>query len=351
MAFWAYMLKCNDDSYYVGQTDNLEKRIAEHQSGTFKGYTFSRRPVELIWSEYFVERAESLAAEAKIKGWSRAKKEALIAGDWNKISHLSRRRSNPSNPSTFRPGQSGPAVVSGQAEMNTIKKPFNYLIIADHASNRLPPEIDDLGVSADDMERHIAWDIGTELLAMRLQSLLKCPSIIAEWSRLLIDLNRDPKHPGLVPETSDGTTIPFNVAMSAAEKMQRMQAYFAPYHQSISQTVDSLENPFLIALHSFTPDMNGTRRPWEIGFLWNKDQRWGLAAAAAMARQHPQRVVGLNQPYSGIALNYTMDRHAENHGLPYLSIEIRQDLLATPADIAVWADRIAGMLAEVAQLV
>jgi predicted N-formylglutamate amidohydrolase/predicted GIY-YIG superfamily endonuclease len=340
MAFWTYILRCVDDSYYVGHTESLENRIAEHQSGAFKGYTFSRRPVELVWSEYFVERAEALAAEAKIKGWSRAKKEALMSGDWDSVSRLARRRSNVA--AKRAPAQSQVAVAS---------KPYNYLIIADHASNRIPPEIDDLGVSADDMERHIAWDIGTALLAMRLQSLLKCPSIIAEWSRLLIDLNRDPKHPGLVPEISDGTTIPFNVAMSAAEKMQRMQAYFAPYHQSISQTVDSLENPFLIALHSFTPDMNGTRRPWEIGFLWNKDQRWGLAAAAAMARQHPQRVVGLNQPYSGIALNYTMDRHAENHGLPYLSIEIRQDLLATPADIAVWADRIAGMLAEVAQLV
>ncbi len=342
MAFWTYILKCIDDSYYVGHTEDLENRIAEHQSGAIKGYTFSRRPVELMWSEYFVERAEALAVEAKIKGWSRAKKEALIAQDRERVSQLARRRSNVPRPSTFRPQATPSSAVSGQSELVT----YNYLIIADHASNRLPPEIDDLGVDPADMERHIAWDIGTELLALRLQSLLKCPAIIAEWSRLVIDLNRDPKHPGLVPEASDGTVIPFNTAMSAAEKMQRMQAYFAPYHQSISQAVQKLDTPFLLALHSFTPEMNGAPRPWDIGFLWNKEARWGLAAAAAIAQQNPQLIIGLNQPYSGIALNYTMDRHAEAHGLPYLSIEIRQDLLGSTKDVALWADRLVEMLSS-----
>jgi predicted N-formylglutamate amidohydrolase len=130
---------------------------------------------------------------------------------------------------------------------------FNYLLICDHASNRIPPEIGDIGVSAEDMEKHIAYDIGTELLTMRLQSLLKCGAVMADWSRLLIDMNRDPKSPGLVPEVSDGITIPYNVGMTTAEKMQRMQEYYAPYHQRISQAIDALEKPFLVAIHSFTP--------------------------------------------------------------------------------------------------
>lgn len=221
---------------------------------------------------------------------------------------------------------------------------YNFLLIADHASNRIPPEVGDIGVDAADMEKHVAWDIGTELLAMRLQSLLKCPAVIAEWTRLLIDLNRDPKHPGLVPEASDGIAIPYNVAMSSAEKMQRMQAYFAPYHQRISQEVDKLEKPFLIALHSFTPQMDGFDRPWHMGFLWNSDARLSLRAAEIMAEIEPALAIGLNQPYSGKALNYTMDRHAERRGLPYLSLEIRQDLLTAPEQIAAWADRISILL-------
>ncbi len=224
---------------------------------------------------------------------------------------------------------------------------YDFLLVADHASNRVPPDIDDLGVDPADMERHIAWDIGTELLALRLQSLLKCPAIIADWSRLVIDLNRDPKHPGLVPESSDGTSIPFNVAMTSAEKMQRMQRYFAPYHQEISRAAANLANPFLVALHSFTPIMGDQPRPWQIGFLWNTQSQWGLKAAAIMAEQQPGFAIGLNQPYSGKALNYTMDRHAEAHHRPYLSIEIRQDLLDTDSEISNWATRLYQLLQKV----
>lgn len=223
---------------------------------------------------------------------------------------------------------------------------YHFLIVADHASNQIPPEIEDIGVNDADMQTHIAWDIGTGLLALRLQQLLKCPAVIAEYTRLLIDLNRDPKHPGLVPAQSDGITIPYNVAISSAEKMQRMQVYFAPYHQRISQELDQLENPFLIALHSFTPVMNGFARPWHIGFLWNSNHQLSLRAAEIMADMEPNFAIGLNQPYSGKALNYTMDRHAERRGLPYLSIEIRQDLLATDADVAVWADRLMQLIGK-----
>jgi predicted N-formylglutamate amidohydrolase len=224
---------------------------------------------------------------------------------------------------------------------------FNYLLICDHASNRIPPEIGDIGVSADDMEKHIAYDIGTELLTMRLQSLLKCSAVMADWSRLLIDMNRDPKSPGLVPEVSDGITIPYNVGMTTAEKMQRMQEYYAPYHQRVSQAIDALEKPFLVAIHSFTPVMKDFERPWQIGFLWNSNTDVSLRAAEIMASMEPGFAIGLNQPYSGKTLNYTMDRHAERRGLPYLSIEIRQDLLDTPENINAWGTRLATLIEKV----
>lgn len=94
MSFWAYMLECADRSFYIGHTDNLEKRIAEHMSGAIKGYTYRRLPVRLVWSQDFATRIEALAAERQIKGWSRAKKQALVEQDWERISHLARSRNS-----------------------------------------------------------------------------------------------------------------------------------------------------------------------------------------------------------------------------------------------------------------
>lgn len=91
--FHCYLLRCADGSYYTGHTDDLPRRIAEHQSGLFTGYTYKRRPIEIVWSDAFQTRDDAKAAERQIKGWTRAKKEALIASDWNRISELARCRS------------------------------------------------------------------------------------------------------------------------------------------------------------------------------------------------------------------------------------------------------------------
>ena len=93
MAFFAYLLRCNDGSYYAGHTDDIERRMAEHSTGAIGGYTAKRLPVTLVWSDSFMTRDEAFAAERKIKGWSRAKKEALIADDWMRISELAGGRS------------------------------------------------------------------------------------------------------------------------------------------------------------------------------------------------------------------------------------------------------------------
>lgn len=92
MAFWVYMLKCADRSYYVGHTDDLERRVAQHRSGTLAGYTQRRQPVRLVYSESFPTRLDALESERRLKGWSRAKKQALVAGDWRGISALGRKR-------------------------------------------------------------------------------------------------------------------------------------------------------------------------------------------------------------------------------------------------------------------
>lgn len=91
MAFWTYILRCADGSYYTGHTDNLEQRLAQHDQGTFEGYTHLRRPLQLVYSQESSSREQALAAEMQIKGWSRRKKEALIKGDWAGLSHAARK--------------------------------------------------------------------------------------------------------------------------------------------------------------------------------------------------------------------------------------------------------------------
>jgi len=92
MTFWAYLLRCGDGSYYTGHCEDLDHRIGAHQSGRGSDYTARRQPLSLLWSEEFASRIEALEAEPRIKGWSRAKKEALIAGDWVRISQLAASR-------------------------------------------------------------------------------------------------------------------------------------------------------------------------------------------------------------------------------------------------------------------
>ncbi|WP_088183205.1 GIY-YIG nuclease family protein [Sphingobium sp. Z007] len=100
MAFWTYMLKCSDGRYYTGHTDNLEYRIGQHQCGQGSEFTKRRLPVVLVWSEVFGTRIEALEAERIVGGWSRAKKEALIAGNWSLVSHFARPPKERDNPQT-----------------------------------------------------------------------------------------------------------------------------------------------------------------------------------------------------------------------------------------------------------
>jgi putative endonuclease len=100
MGAFVYMLLCRDGSYYVGSAtgEDLSRRIAQHQSGAYPGYTFDRRPVKLVWSEHFLQITDAIATERKIKGWSRAKKEALINNNWSTLVNLSKRRAGKSKP-------------------------------------------------------------------------------------------------------------------------------------------------------------------------------------------------------------------------------------------------------------
>lgn len=230
-----------------------------------------------------------------------------------------------------------PLVIDGKAPL---------LIIADHASNSVPPGID-LGIDAALLDNHIAVDIGTEALTRAVAAALGAPAIIATVTRLAIDLNRDPAVRDVIPGASDGHVIPGNLLLSPIERDLRIAAIHAPYHAAIAGEIARRQPAILVSVHSFTParaTFPDEKRPWPVGILYNRDDR---AARVAKSLLREEGVfVGDNEPYSGRELNYTMDRHAEMAAIPYLGIEIRQDGLLTAAGIAGWAAVVARVVAE-----
>lgn len=223
----------------------------------------------------------------------------------------------------------------------------DLLLIADHASADVPPGID-LGIPPALLSDHVAVDIGTDALTRRLARALAAPAIIATVSRLVVDLNRDPAEPGAVPASSDGHLIPGNWNLAAAERELRVAAIHVPYHDAIAAEIALRRPALIISVHSFTPRL-ATRpeeqRPWPVGILYNRDDRAARLGLVALASRGLH--VGDNQPYSGRDLNYTMDRHAEAAGIPYLGVEVRNDGLQTKEGVARWTHILADCIATV----
>ena len=221
--------------------------------------------------------------------------------------------------------------------------PGRIVCVADHASNFVPADVP-LGIPAELLDTHIAVDLGVEGVADRLARRHAIPAHIATVSRLVCDLHRREEEEAVVPFSSDGHTIPGNIG---ADIERRTALYHRPYHEAFAQMVAEAQPSLILAIHSFTPVMGSTgeQRPWDVGLLYNQDDsaaRIAIDAFGAMGF-----TVGDNEPYSGKQLNATMDRHAEANGIPYLTIEVRQDLVARKSHQAVWADRIAQVAQEV----
>lgn len=202
------------------------------------------------------------------------------------------------------------------------------LIVADHASNRVPPGID-LGIDPRHLDEHIAIDIGVARVAELLVEGGGFHAILANVSRLVIDLNREPEAPGLVPVQSDGIPIPGNIGVDVGG---RLRTYYEPYHAKVEELTAAAHEPFILSIHSFTPSLSSRpeeARPWEIGILYNEDERAAPVAIAALRARGLN--VGDQLPYSGRLLNATMNRHAEAHGRHYLGVELRQDCVVDEA--------------------
>jgi predicted N-formylglutamate amidohydrolase len=217
------------------------------------------------------------------------------------------------------------------------------LIVADHASAHVPDDIQ-LGIDPEVLTRHVAIDIGVAPLAALLCEEMGCDAVLGGVSRLVCDFNREEEAPGLVPLESDGIAIAGN-RIDAARRAARVERFFRPYHAAVADAISRLEPALIVSLHSFTPRLEARpeeARPWQIGILYNQDDR--AARIAIPLLEAAGIATGDNQPYSGRVLNATMNRHAEAAGIPYLGIEVRQDMIGNDAGVADWAGRLSPVI-------
>jgi predicted N-formylglutamate amidohydrolase len=222
------------------------------------------------------------------------------------------------------------------------------VLVADHAKRALPDEYGDLGLPPEEFQRHIAYDIGVEQVTRRLAALTGAPAVMANFSRLLIDPNRGEDDPTLIRQLYDGTVVPGNYPILAEERERRLDGFYRPYHDAVAAMVASVHaashgSPFLFSVHSFTPVMQGRARPWQVGVLWDLDDR-APRPLIDMLAEDATLTVGDNEPYDGALRGDTMYRHAIVNGFAHALIEIRQDLIADEAGAESWARRLAPVI-------
>jgi predicted N-formylglutamate amidohydrolase len=221
------------------------------------------------------------------------------------------------------------------------------LVVADHASNRVPDDID-LGIDPALLGQHIAVDIGVREVAELLAQRPGVAAFLCNASRLVCDCNRDEGAPAIIPIASDGHAVPGN-RLTHEQHEARLDRFFRPYHAALAAQLDAVPVSLILSLHSFTPQLASNpaeKRPWQVGVLYNEDDR--AARLAIPLLEAEGLIVGDQQPYSGKLLNATMNRHAEAEGRAYLGLEIRQDEIVDAAGQAAWAARLARLCNAVA---
>jgi len=227
------------------------------------------------------------------------------------------------------------------------------LILCDHAENTIPEPFANLGLRSEDLNRHIAYDLGAAPVAERLAKLLSAPALISCFSRLLIDPNRGLDDPTLIMQISDGLVVPGNAGLDEAAIAARVARHYTPYHQAIERAIDAGiaagKPPVVVSVHSFTQAWKGVPRPWSVGVLWDKDPRLALPLLEGL-RTIPGILVGDNAPYTGQLKGDTLYRHGTRRGLAHALIEVRQDLILGPEGQAEWATRLAEVLRKVVRL-
>ncbi len=219
-----------------------------------------------------------------------------------------------------------------------------FVFLCDHASNYVPAELSGLGVAAEDLERHIGWDIGAAGVTEVLSEYFDAPAILCGVSRLVIDCNRQLDARDLIPEASDGTVIPGNLGLGAAARVERVERWFRPYHDAVEAVLGERGASIVVSIHSMTPTLRGVTRPWQIALSSYVDRSLAEPVLAAL-RGPGDVVVGDNQPYDlDPAVDYSVPYHAMRRGLPHVQVEFRQDEVANADSQRLWALRFAAAL-------
>ena len=212
---------------------------------------------------------------------------------------------------------------------------MDIIFICDHASNFIPERYYNLGLSKIDLDTHIAYDIGAKNLTVNLAQTLHQNYFISNFSRLLIDPNRDLKDDSLILSDSFGTKIPGNKEIDIKERKLRIKQFHTPYHRGLSKFIEKKigksRQVVLISIHSFSKVTPESCRSIEVGLLYNKNIELLLPIQKQLLKMKVH--VGRNYPYSGFHFNYTLDKLAENFNLNSISIEIRNDLICSQKGI------------------
>jgi predicted N-formylglutamate amidohydrolase len=229
------------------------------------------------------------------------------------------------------------AILPGRADAGLV-------ILCDHAGNALPPDYGTLGLPADQLERHIAYDIGAAAVARALAAALDVPAVLTRYSRLLIDPNRGRDDPTQIMRLSDGAVIPGNRHLDEAEREKRGRLYYEPYHRAIDSVIDAClagdTPPAVLSIHSFTESWKAVARPWHVGVLWDEnDARLAQPLLDAFYAEG-DLIVGENEPYAGQLEGDCLWQHGTCRGLVNAIIEIRQDLIRDPQGQAKWGQRL-----------
>ncbi|UCH48233.1 MAG: N-formylglutamate amidohydrolase [Betaproteobacteria bacterium] len=214
------------------------------------------------------------------------------------------------------------------------------MLLCDHASNRVPACLNNLGLSDEQLSSHIGWDPGAALLAKALAARLDAPLLLSNYSRLVIDCNRPPTAADSIPTIIDGTVIPGNAGLSADDAQLRRSSLFDPYHDAIRQLLDARDTRAtrLLSIHSFTPSLAGVERPWSVGVCYRLDATWAAQWLATL-RGSLTDSVGDNQPYEiELHIDYTLPVHSEARQLPGVMLEIRQDKLQDQDGVQRWSE-------------
>ncbi len=224
------------------------------------------------------------------------------------------------------------------------------LIVCEHASATIPRHFGDLGLPAEALTSHIAWDPGALAVSLHLSRMLDATLVHQRFSRLIYDCNRPPDAPGAMPEVSEIYTIPGNAGLSAAAREARTEALYRPFHARIADIIAARtaegQPTVLVTMHSFTPVYNGRPRAVEIGILHDSDARLAdrMLAAETAAGTY---VIGRNEPYGPAdGVTHTLRLHGLANGLMNVMIEVRNDLIAEETSQRVMADFLAGLLQE-----